>query len=126
MDNLHLIRDQATYEAYIAEYEGYFDAEPAAGSEAADRFEMLGLLLSRYEEENFPVADVSPVDAIRFTMERRGYDQADLARLLGSRSRASEILGGQRALTLAQIRRLSSEWRIPADVLIGPGHLAVA
>ena len=126
MKPLHLIRDQATYEAYLAEYEGYFDTEPAVGSDAGDRFEMLGLLLSRYEEENFPVADVSPMDAIRFTMERRGYDQADLARLLGSRSRASEILGGQRALTLAQIRRLSTEWRIPADVLIGPARLAVA
>jgi len=126
MKTLHLIRDEATYQAYLAEYEGYFDDEPAPGTPAADRFEMLGLLLSRYEEEQFPVADISPVEAIRFTMERRGYDQADLAQLLGSRSRASEILSGRRALTLAQIRRLSSEWRIPAEVLITPSHLDVA
>ncbi len=126
MNTLHLIRDQATYDAYLAEYETYFDSEPAPGSDAADRFELLGLLLSRYEEDHFPIADVSPVEAIRFTMERRSYDQADLARLLGSRSRASEVLGGQRALTLAQIRRLSSEWRISADLLIASPQLNVA
>lgn len=126
MENLHLIRDQATYQAYLAEYEGYFDTEPAPGTPAADRFELLGLLLMRYEDENAPVADVSPVDAIRFTMERRGYDQTDLGQLLGSRSRASEILSGRRALTLAQIRRLSSEWHIPADLLIAQSGLKVA
>ena len=126
MENLHLIRDQATYDAYLAEYETYFDAEPTPDSDAANRFELLGLLLSRYEEENFPIADISPMEAIRFTMERRGYDQADLARLLGSRSRASEILSGARALTLGQIRRLSNEWRIPAEVLIAPSPFKIA
>ena len=118
MENLHLIRDETTYQAYLAEYETYFDVEPAPGTAEADRFELLGLLLARYEDENLPAADISPVETIRFTMERRGYDQADLAQLLGSRSRASEILSGRRDLTLAQIRRLSNEWRIPADLLI--------
>ena len=126
METLHLIRDQATYDAYLAEYESYFDAEPAPGTVAADRFELLGLLLSRYEDDTFPIGDISPVEAIRFTMDRRGYDQSDLARLLGSRSRASEILNGGRALTLGQIRRLAGEWRIPADMLIAPSPLKVA
>jgi antitoxin component HigA of HigAB toxin-antitoxin module len=126
MENLHLIRDKATYDAYLAEYEHYFDTEPTPRTAAADRFELLGLLLARYEEDTFPIGDISPVEAIRFTMERRGYDQADLARLLGSRSRASEILSGGRALTLGQIRRLTNEWRIPADVLIASSSLKVA
>ena len=38
-----------------------------------------------------------------------GYAQADLGRLLGSRSRASEILARKRALTLDQAWRLHRE-----------------
>jgi HTH-type transcriptional regulator/antitoxin HigA len=51
-------------------------------------------------------------------MEQAGYTQADLARLLGSRSRASEILAGRRGLTMEQARRLHAEWHIPAEALI--------
>ena len=52
-------------------------------------------------------------------MEQQGYRQSDLAALLRSRSRASEILNGRRDLTLAQIRTLAREWRIPASLRVG-------
>jgi antitoxin component HigA of HigAB toxin-antitoxin module len=88
------------------------------GSEAGDRFELLGLLLAKYEEEHFPMPGTGPVEAIRFAMDRKGLGQSDLAELLDSRSRASEILSGRRELTLPQIRRLSKAWNIPAQALI--------
>ena len=48
-----------------------------------------------------------------------GYTQADLARLLGSRSRASEIMTGSiKHLSLNHIRRLHDQWHIPAEALI--------
>ena len=50
-----------------------------------------------------------PVEAIRYRMQVAGYAQADLGRLLGSRSRASEILARKRALTLDQAWRLHRE-----------------
>ena len=59
-----------------------------------------------------------PVEAIRIPMDRQGLGQSDLADLLGSRSRASEILNGRRELTLAQIRVLSRSWGIPVQALI--------
>jgi HTH-type transcriptional regulator/antitoxin HigA len=52
-------------------------------------------------------------------MEHAGRTQSDLAALLGSRSRASEILSGKRDLTLDQIRKLHREWHIPVASLIG-------
>jgi HTH-type transcriptional regulator/antitoxin HigA len=53
-------------------------------------------------------------------MEFSGYSQTDLAKLLGSRSRASEILARQRGLTMEQAYRLHREWRIPAEALLQP------
>lgn len=115
---ISIIRDEAGYAAAMAELEAYFDNEPALGSEDGDRFELLGLLLAKYEEERFPMPKTSPVEAIRFAMDRKGLAQSDLAELLGSRSRASEILSGRRDLTLPQIRLLSKAWGIPVQALI--------
>ena len=124
--NVHILRDEADYQAALAAYERYFDDEPAAGSEAADHFMLLGLLLARYEEEHHPLPDSDPIEALLFAMDRLGLAQPDLAKLLGSRSRASEILNRRRELTLPQIRTLCREWRIPASALINSYPLARA
>jgi HTH-type transcriptional regulator/antitoxin HigA len=49
-----------------------------------------------------------------------GHSQAELAELLGSRSRASEILARRRALTVEMIHKISEAWKIPADLLVRP------
>ena len=118
MTKISIIRDEAAYAEALVEFEAYFDSEPEAGGDAGDRFELLGLLLAKYEEEHFPLPRTGPVEAIRFAMDRQGLGQSDLAELLGSRSRASEILNGRRELTLPQIRLLSKSWGIPAQALI--------
>jgi antitoxin component HigA of HigAB toxin-antitoxin module len=81
-------------------------------------------LLAKYEQEHFPLPRTGPVEAIRFAMDRRGLSQSDLADLLGSRSRASEILNGRRELTLPQIRLLSKVWGVPAQTLIAKPEAA--
>ncbi|MFZ4633735.1 MAG: helix-turn-helix domain-containing protein [Saprospiraceae bacterium] len=59
-----------------------------------------------------------PLDAIRFRMEQLGLSESELIRILGNRSRKSEILSGKRKLSLQMIRRISQELNISADVLI--------
>jgi len=122
--NLRLIRSEEDYAAALAEYEAYFDSEPAPATPEGDRFELLGLLLSTYEDKHFPIRPGRPLDAIQFRMEQSGYTQTDLANLLGSRSRASEILSGRREPSLEQIRKLHREWGIPIESLIGATEAA--
>lgn len=118
-DALRLIKTQQQYDAALAEYESYFDREPKSGTVEADRFELLGMLLDRYESERFPIPDADPIQVVKLVMEARGFSQSDLGRLFGSSSRASEVLNGKRSLSVEQIRRLHREWSIPADILIG-------
>jgi antitoxin component HigA of HigAB toxin-antitoxin module len=122
--HIHILRDEADYQAALAAYEAYFDDEPEPGSEVGDRFELLGLLLAKYEEDHFPMPAGDPVEAIRFAMERQGMSQSDLSEVLGSRSRASEVLNRRRPLSVSQIRKLSREWRIPVQALIGEPEAA--
>jgi HTH-type transcriptional regulator/antitoxin HigA len=118
-ETLRPIRSQSDYEAALAEIEAFFDDEPERGTPEADRFEVLSILIGKYEDEHFPIPAPTPLEGLRFRMEHAGRTQADLAHLLGSRSRASEILAGKRELTLDQIRKLHREWRIPVAILVG-------
>src|SRR5690349_12980675 len=100
------LRTEVDYEWALTEIGPYFAREPVAGSPEADRFDVLAALIAEYERRHWPIDPPDPAAAIRARMEQAAYTQADLARLLGSRSRASEILSGRRALTMEQARRL--------------------
>jgi len=117
MTMLHPIKTPEEHRAALALIDQLMEA--AEGSPEATELEVLAILVERYEREAFPIETPSPIDAIRFRMEQMGYGQADLARLLNSRSRASEIMTGSiKRLSIGMIRRLHAEWHIPADVLI--------
>jgi HTH-type transcriptional regulator / antitoxin HigA len=118
------IKTEADYEWALAEIERYFETQPEPGTADGDRFDVLADLIEAYENRNWPVAAATPVETLRAFMEIRGLQQADLAALLGSKSRASEVLSGERGLSLEMIRRISSSWHIPADALIGEGTTA--
>ncbi|MBF0305812.1 MAG: transcriptional regulator [Alphaproteobacteria bacterium] len=111
------IKTVEDHRAALARIDQLMDAQE--GSHDAIELELLAILVERYEIEVFPIEAPSPLDAIRFRMEQAGLGQADLARVLGSRSRASEIMNGNvKRLSITQIRRLHSAWRIPAEILI--------
>ena len=111
-----LIKTQAGHEAALARIEAIFEAVP--GTPEGDEFELLATLVELYEKERFPVGLPDPVAAIRFRMEQGGLKQKDLARYIGSESKVSEVLSGQRGLSLSMIRSLAAGLGIPAEVLL--------
>ena len=123
MKNIRAIRTEADYDWALAEIERYFLKEPELGTPAAERFDVLAALIDAYEAKHWPIEPADPIEAIRYKMEVAGLKQADLAELLGSASRASEILNRRRALTTEMVFKISSQWRIPADSLVRPYHL---
>jgi HTH-type transcriptional regulator/antitoxin HigA len=115
--NIHPIKTSEDHKAALDRIDELMDAE--AGTPEVAELEVLAILVERYEHDAFPIDPPSALDAIQFRMEQAGYRQTDLADLLGSRSRASEIMrGSAKRLSLTQIRRLHEAWKIPADVLI--------
>ena len=87
---------------------------------------MLLALVEIYEEKRWPIEideSFDPIDVLNYSIEELGHTQAELGELLGSRSRASEILSRQRALTVDMIHKISEGWKIPADLLVRPYKL---
>lgn len=114
---LRPLRSEADFDAALGEYESYFNNEPKPDTEAAYRFEVLGLLLAKYEEDHYPIAPQDPADALVQVMETKGKTQSDLAAVIGA-PRASEVLKRKRSLSLEQVRQIRAEWGVPADALI--------
>jgi HTH-type transcriptional regulator / antitoxin HigA len=110
------IHTNKDYQEALSRIEILLDARP--GSAEADELEILGLLVDEFEKKHFPIDEPDPIEAIKFRMEQLGLTQNDLAKILGSRSRASEILSGKRSLSLTQIRLVNKKLDIPLDVLI--------
>src|SRR5215472_11985978 len=106
---LRPLRNDHDHAEALAEIERLWNAVP--GTPEHDRLEVLGLLVNAYEDFHWPIQPGDPVVAIKFQMEQAGHTQADLAKLLGSRSRASEILRRKRPLTMEMAAKLHRAWR---------------
>lgn len=114
------LHSEVDYDAALEQIERYFETEPAPGTPEADSFDLLALVIADYEAKHWPIDPPDAIEAIKFRMEQKGYSQKDLAALLGSRSRASEILSRKRPLTMEMAWKLNREWGIPAESLIRP------
>ena len=110
------IKTKKDYQLALARLELIFDAKK--NSKEGDELEILSILIEKYEDEHFPIGFPDPIEAIKFRMEQLGYTQTDLAKVVGLKSRASEILNKKRKLTLEMVRLIHSNMNIPTDVLI--------
>lgn len=120
---IRAIRTDEDLEWALSEIEHYFDATPKPGTAAADRFDILTDLIEAYENREYPIEALDPIETLKIFMEIKAKRQSDLAELVGSKSRASEIMNRKRPLTLRMIQKINSRWKIPAAALIAPYHL---
>ncbi len=112
------IKNKKDYQNALLRLEKVFDAKP--GTAEGDELEILGILIDNYENNQYPIEFPDPIEAIKFRMEQLGYNQSDLAAVVGLKSRASEILNKKRKLSIDMIRQLHRKLNIPTDVLIQP------
>jgi HTH-type transcriptional regulator / antitoxin HigA len=77
----------------------------------------LGTLVHAYEEEHYPVPDVSGAEVLRSLMEEHGLTQSDLPEV-GSQGVVSEILSGKRELNVRQIRLLAERFGVSTAVFV--------
>jgi HTH-type transcriptional regulator/antitoxin HigA len=115
---IKVIRTAAEYKKLLTEAERIVGLNPLAGSQDADRLELMALLIEDYEKRVFPFDTPDPIDAIEFRMQEQGLRQVDLVPMLGSRSRVSEVLARKRPLTVQMIRSISAGLGIPVDILV--------
>ena len=122
--NIKPIKSESDYDKALTVIDDLMGAAP--DTPKSDKLEVLVTLVEAYEAERWTIEPPDPISAIEHVMEARSLRQKDLAALIGSQSRASEVLNRRRPLTLPMIRALSIEWNLPADVLVREYDLANA
>lgn len=115
------IRTDEDHAEALAEIERLWGAEP--GTPEGDRLDVLATLVEAYEEKRWPINASDPIEMIQYAISDMGRSQAELAKLLGSRSRASEVLNRKRPLTVEMVHKISEAWGLPADILVRPYRL---
>jgi len=121
------IRTDDDHRRALAEIERLWGA--ANGTSEGDTLDILVTLVEGYEERRWPLKRrrrLDPVDVLHYAIDELGHTQAELARILGSRSRASEILSRRRPLTLDMIQKINARWKIPADLLVQPYRIGAS
>jgi len=92
--NVKPIKNESDYDAALVEIADLMDAR--ANTPEGDRLDVLVTLVEAYEERHW----------------------RDLEKVLGSKSRVSEVLNRKLPLTIEMIRRLQGKLGIPAESLI--------
>ena len=115
----HVLRSADDYDGAVAEIDRLLDMDPQPSTPEYDRLELLSVLVEDYEARHHSIDDsnLTPQDVVDFVLQQRGMPRAELAPLMGGRSRVSDFFNGKRALSRGQIEALREHLRIPADLL---------
>ena len=81
-------------------------------------FGLVASLIESFESRTYAISEGTPEGALRFLMDSHGLRQIDLAEILGSRGRASDILSGRRRISKEQAKKLASRFRVSPAVFI--------
>lgn len=110
------IKNEADYKLAIDRVETLWGAKKE--SPEGDELDILVTLIESWEMKNYPILPPDPVEAIKFRMEQMNLTPADVAKIIGSRSRVSEILKRRRKITLKMAKALHKKLMIPAETFL--------
>lgn len=68
--DVNRLSSESEYKTALAQIELLMDAELDSPQEK--ELERLAILVEAYEREHYPIADSTPIEAIRFRMEQQG------------------------------------------------------
>lgn len=113
---IRVIKTEEDYRKALKRLEEIFHSP--ADTVEGDEAEVLSILIEKFEDEHYPIEAPDPVEAIKFRMEQLEMDNNDLAKIIGYKSRVSEIFNRKRKLTLKMIRNLHNKMNIPYEALL--------
>ena len=120
MAHLRPIHTDDEYDRMVALMNSLLDA---AGDDEehplSGLLDLVGDLVSRYEQEHYPIEPAEPQEVLRQLMDARGLKQADLSEIV-PQSNLSAILAGKRKISATLAGKLGKFFGISPAVFV-PG-----
>jgi HTH-type transcriptional regulator/antitoxin HigA len=86
--------------------------------EEGELLRLRGRLIADFEAEFYHLGDAEPHEVLQELMAARGLKQGDLAPLLGSKGRVSEVINGKRGISKVQAKALADFFHVSAELFI--------
>lgn len=118
MAHLRPIQNEESYDRMVALMNSILDA---AGDDEDHPLEgllnLVGDMVSRYEQEHYAIEAAAPKDTLRFLMDARGLKQEDLSGIV-PQSNLSAILAGKRKISATLAGKLGKFFGISPAVFV--------
>ncbi len=116
--HLRPIHDEKSYDRMVALMSSLLDV---AGDDEdhplSGLLDLVGDMVSKYEQEQYAIDPASPKDTLRFLMETRGLKQEDLSSIV-PQSNLSAILAGKRKISATLAGKLGKFFGISPAVFV--------
>jgi HTH-type transcriptional regulator / antitoxin HigA len=116
--HLRPIHDETSYDRMVALMNSLLDV---AGDDEdhplSGLLDLVGEMVSKYEQEHYAIDQAPPKDALRFLMEARGLKQEDLSSIV-PQSNLSAILAGKRKISATLAGKLGKFFGISPAVFV--------
>jgi HTH-type transcriptional regulator/antitoxin HigA len=114
-----VIETEEEYRRMLARFEHVIDKDDASISPEEGRLlKLLAMLLEEYEDRNIPLPRFRPDKMLRHLLAEKGLRSSDLWPVIGSKSRVSEIMTGNRSISKSQAKKLAAFFHVPVELFI--------
>ena len=80
--------------------------------------ELLIVLIERFEEQSYPIAQGTAHSMLRHLMESNNYQPEDLVEVIGSRQKVLELMEGKDSFSQLQSQKLADFFYVDVDCFI--------
>lgn len=80
--------------------------------------ELLYVLIEQFENNNYPIAQGSPLDILKHLMEENNIKQEELVGVIGSRGVVSEVVNGKRDISKNQAKALANFFHVDVSLFL--------
>ena len=112
------IKNELDYDNALTRVDELMEINPEIGTPESDELEILVMLIEKYEEKEWAIAEPDPIEAIKVRMEQLHLKQKDLVPYIGNKSKVSEVLNRKVGLSLSMITNIAAGLHLPLESLI--------
>ncbi len=109
-------QNEDDYDRLVSLLDELLDLE-TPDSHVESLIQLVSEMIRFYDEEHYPIDDVSGVEALQYLMKEHRLTQSDLPEI-GSQGVVSEILSGKRTLNVRQIKDLAVRFQVSPQTFL--------
>ncbi|WP_353932608.1 transcriptional regulator [Okeanomitos corallinicola TIOX110] len=83
-----------------------------------DYLHLLGLVVSEYEDQNYPIRDIYGVELLKVLMAELNLQSTDLISIFENETILSDVIAGKQLLTIEHIEKISDFFHVEPSVFL--------